>query len=48
MEDRPLFEKLEEIRNEKNADKRHALIDALTEEELRETVKSFYDFVNRH
>lgn len=48
MEEKQLVDKLEEIRNEKDAEKRHALIDALTEEELRETVKSFYDFVNRH
>ena len=48
MEEKQLVDKLEEIRNENDAEKRHALIDALTEEELRETVKSFYDFVNRH
>ena len=47
MEDKTIFDKVEEIRTERNKEKRHALIDALSVEELREIVKSFYDFVNR-
>lgn len=47
MDDKTILDKVEEIRTERDMEKRHALIDALSEEELREIVKSFYDFVNR-
>lgn len=47
MEEKQLVDKLEEIRKEKDEEKRHALIDALTEDELREALKAFYDFTNR-